>query len=60
MARVRGRLAPLKGPVFQGGEIGAFLYSIMTEEQAETFEKNKELDFAYALDLQKRASNGPS
>ena len=54
MARIQSRLVPLKGPVFAPGEIGAFLYSIMTEEQAEAFEKKKELDFAYALTLEKR------
>lgn len=53
-ARIQGNLTPLKWPAFQPGEIGAFLYSLMTEEQIALFEQRKEIDFAYSLEMNKR------
>lgn len=55
IARVRGRLTPLaKLPALRPGEIEALVYGILTNAQRESFEKNRELDFAYSLSLDKR------
>ena len=54
IARVKGRLTNMDRPPFRANEIRALLYSIMTETQIEMFEKNREMDFAYSLALDKR------
>ena len=54
IARVRGRLTPLERPPFRANEIRALLYSIMTDAQVEAFERNRELDFAYSMESEKR------
>ncbi len=54
VARVRGRLAPMKLPALRPGEIQALLYGILTDAQRDSLEKNRELDFAYSLSLDKR------
>ncbi|PIQ82469.1 MAG: type IV pili twitching motility protein PilT [Candidatus Omnitrophica bacterium CG11_big_fil_rev_8_21_14_0_20_64_10] len=52
--RLKGKLTPLNRPAFQSHQIRASLYSIMSEEKIQTFEKTKELDFAYSLAPEKR------
>ena len=54
IARVHGRLITMDRPPFRANEIRALLYSIMTETQIEMFERNREMDFAYSLTLDKR------
>lgn len=54
IARVHGRLTPMKRPPFRTNEIRALLYSILTEEQIVAFERQRELDFAYSLSMDKR------
>ncbi|MBI3317585.1 MAG: PilT/PilU family type 4a pilus ATPase [Candidatus Omnitrophica bacterium] len=54
IVRIHGRLTQLEWPAFQPGEIRAFLYSIMSEEKIQMFEKERELDFAYSLSMDKR------
>jgi len=54
IARVKGHLTTLDRPPFRANEIRALLYSIMTETQIEMFERNREMDFAYSLALEKR------
>ena len=54
IARVKGHLTLMNRPPFRANEIRALLYSIMTETQIEMFERNRELDFAYSLALEKR------
>lgn len=54
IARIRGRLVPLDRQAFRENEIRALLYSIMTQAQVEAFERNRELDFAYSMDQEKR------
>lgn len=54
IVRIQGRLSPLKRSPFLQNEIQAFLYSILSEEQIASFEKIRELDFAYSIDLDKR------
>ncbi|MDO8730492.1 MAG: PilT/PilU family type 4a pilus ATPase [Candidatus Omnitrophota bacterium] len=53
-ARVKGRLVPMKWPVFQPGEIQALIYGTMLDSQIAAFEKNRELDFAFSLSSDKR------
>ena len=54
IARVKGRLTHMNRPPFRANEIRALLYSIMSEMQIELFERNREMDFAYSLALDKR------
>jgi len=54
IARVKGHLIPMDRPSFRANEIRALLYSIMTGTQIEMFERNREMDFAYSLTLDKR------
>lgn len=54
IARVQGRLQPLKWPSFQQGDIRALLYSIMAQNQITAFEEQRELDFAYSLSMEQR------
>ena len=54
IARIRGRLVKLNRPPFRENEIRALLYSIMTQAQVEAFEHNRELDFAYSMNAEKR------
>ncbi|MGN6503128.1 MAG: type IV pilus twitching motility protein PilT [Pseudolysinimonas sp.] len=50
MLRVDGRLRPVPGAtMWNQDEVTAAVRALMTEEQQETFDKNHELDFAYAL-----------
>ncbi|MEZ5189586.1 MAG: type IV pilus twitching motility protein PilT [Schumannella sp.] len=50
MLRVDGRLRPVPGAgMWNQDEVTAALRALMTEEQQESFDKNHELDFAYAL-----------
>ena len=50
MLRVDGRLRPVPGAaMWNQDEVMAAVRGLMTEEQQETFDKNHELDFAYAL-----------
>ena len=54
IARVKGHLTTMDRPPFRANEIRALLYSIMTEAQIELFERNREMDFAYSLAVEKR------
>ena len=54
IARVKGHLVNMNRSPFRANEIRALLYSIMTETQIEMFERNREMDFAYSLALEKR------
>jgi twitching motility protein PilT len=50
MLRVDGRLRPVPGAtMWNQDEVTDAIRALMTEEQQETFDKNHELDFAYAL-----------
>jgi twitching motility protein PilT len=50
MLRVDGRLRPVPGAaMWNTDEVMQAVRALMTEEQQETFDKNHELDFAYAL-----------
>ena len=50
MLRVDGRLRPVPGAgMWNQDEVTVAVRGLMTEEQQETFDKNHELDFAYAL-----------
>jgi twitching motility protein PilT len=50
MLRVDGRLRPVPGAtMWNQDEVTTAIRALMTEEQQETFDKNHELDFAYAL-----------
>ncbi|MBC7592293.1 MAG: PilT/PilU family type 4a pilus ATPase, partial [Salinibacterium sp.] len=50
MIRVDGELRPIAAaPVWEPDDLRAALYSIMTSAQHEIFERELELDFAYAL-----------
>ncbi|MCU1417014.1 MAG: type pili twitching motility protein PilT [Schumannella sp.] len=50
MLRVDGRLRPVPGAaMWTQDEVMIAVRALMTEEQQETFDKNHELDFAYAL-----------
>ncbi|SOE59848.1 twitching motility protein PilT [Salinibacterium xinjiangense] len=50
MIRVDGELRPIAAaPVWQPDDLRAALYSIMSSEQQEIFERELELDFAYTL-----------
>ena len=52
--RVHDRLTTLNWPPFKAGEIRAIIYGIMSREQIENFEQQREQDFAYSLSLQER------
>ncbi len=54
IARVRGRLQPMKFPAFKSGEIQSLVYSIMSDDQIAAFEKQREMDMAYSLSVTKR------
>ncbi len=54
IARVGDHLVPLNWPPFKPGEIRAIIYGIMSQKQIETFEEQRELDFAYSLSLSER------
>jgi twitching motility protein PilT len=50
MLRIDGRLRPVPGAgMWNTDEVMTAVRGLMTEEQQETFDKNHELDFAYAL-----------
>ncbi len=52
--RVSGHLIPLDMEPLHTDDLKAMIYSILTDEQIRRFEKNKELDFAFSPDPEKR------
>ncbi|MCM8795025.1 MAG: PilT/PilU family type 4a pilus ATPase [Candidatus Omnitrophica bacterium] len=54
IARVQDRLIPLNWPPFKSGEIRAIIYGIMSKQQIDNFETQREADFAYSLSLTER------
>src|ERR1700680_1689577 len=49
MLRIDGRLTPTEFPNITPDEMKKLIYSILTDNQKERFEKNLELDFSHGL-----------
>ena len=47
--RLHGEMEKLNYPPLTNEQVRALLYEILTEEQRQSFEERKDLDFAYAL-----------
>lgn len=54
VVRAKGRLACLKGARLEEGHIRAMLYPLLTPDQIELLENEKELDFAFSPDVNAR------
>ena len=54
MVRVDGRILPMAAGMIEDGQIAAMIYPLLTPFQIETFEKKKELDFAFSPNLGSR------
>lgn len=54
MVRKDGRILMMAADTIEAGEVEAMLYPLLTREQIDFFEKNKELDFAFSPDLNSR------
>jgi len=48
--RLDGKLVPLDGEALDGAAAKVLIYSILTDEQIDRFEKDKELDFAFTIE----------
>jgi len=49
MLRLHGEIVKIKSPDLTNDQVTALLYEILDEEQKQTFEEKRDLDFAYAL-----------
>ncbi|SHJ07821.1 pilus retraction ATPase PilT [Malonomonas rubra DSM 5091] len=49
MLRLHGEIVKIKSPNLTNEQVTALLYEILDEEQKQTFEEKRDLDFAYAL-----------
>jgi len=54
MVRREGRILTMAGDVIESEQVEAMLFPLMTREQIEYFEKNKEMDFAFSPDINSR------
>lgn len=52
--RISGHLVPLDMEPLVKDDLRAIIYSMLTDEQIKRFERNKELDFAFSPDPEKR------
>jgi len=48
--RLDGRLMPLDGEALDGAAVKNLAYSILTDDQKSSFERDKELDFAFTIE----------
>ncbi len=51
MVRRHGRILPMAEEVIDDGQVEAMLYPLLTQNQIEFFEQNKEMDFAFSPNL---------
>jgi len=54
MVRKEGRILTMAAERIDEGQVEAMLYPLITTDQIESFEKNKEFDFAFSPDLTSR------
>jgi twitching motility protein PilT len=54
LVRVYGDLLPLNAPILTPDEARQLSYSVLTPEQIERFEEERELDFAYSMESKSR------
>ncbi len=54
IVRLDGRIIPLATNTIEDGQIAAMLYPLLSKSQIETFEKTKELDFAFSPTMASR------
>ena len=54
IVRLEGRIIPLATNPIEDGQIAAMLYPLLKKSQIETFEKTKELDFAFSPTMNSR------
>ena len=54
LLRLEGRILPMPAEVIEEGQIAAMLYPLLNKTQIDTFEKNKELDFAFSPNINSR------
>jgi len=54
IVRRDGRILPMAAEIIEEGQVEAMLYPLLKQEQIQSFEENKELDFAFSPDVNSR------